>query len=226
MAQAETAMLILQASGNEAGRSWHLRGGRTVIGRNLDCDIVLPDRLVSRHHAQVLWDRMNDREGYVVQDLRSKNGTFVNGTELAAPHLLEDGDEIQIALRFKLAFVDAGETAPLSFDLPADVERLRLEEDSRQVVIKDQVLDPPLSPAQYRLLVLLMTSQGGVVSRDEVVRQVWPEAVEEGVSEQAIDALVRRLRERLAELDPNHQYIITVRGHGFRFENAPTWPAR
>jgi DNA-binding winged helix-turn-helix (wHTH) protein len=219
-------MLIVQAGGNEAGRRWPLQRGRTVIGRDIDCDIVLPDRLVSRHHAHVVWNQGNGREGYMVEDLRSKNGTFVNGQELAEPHLLEDGDEIQIALRFKLAFVDAGETAPLTFDLPAGVERLRLDEDTRQVFVKDQAIDPPLSPAQYRLLALLMASQGGVVGREEVVRQVWPEALEEGVSEQAIDALVRRLRERLVEIDPTHQYIVTVRGHGFRFENAPAWPAR
>ena len=219
-------MLILQAGGNEAGRRWPLHHGRTVIGRDIDCDIVLPDRLVSRHHAHVVWGVVSEREGYVVEDLRSKNGTFVNGQELAAPHLLEDGDEVQIALRFKLAFVDAGETAPLSFDMPAGVERLRLVEETRQVIVKDQVIDPPLSPAQYRLLALLMASQGSVVGREEIVRQVWPEALEEGVSEQAIDALVRRLRERLAEVDPGHQYIVTVRGHGFRFANAPAWPAR
>ncbi len=219
-------MLILQSGGNEAGRRWSLHHGRTVVGRDIDCDIVLPDRLVSRHHAHVVWGIVNEREGYVVEDLRSKNGTFVNGQELAAPHLLEDGDEIQIALRFKLAFVDAGETAPLSFDIPAGVERLRLMEETRQVIVKDQVIDPPLSPAQYRLLALLMASQGSVVGREEIVRQVWPEALEEGVSEQAIDALVRRLRERLAEVDPTHQFIVTVRGHGFRFANAPAWPAR
>ena len=227
MAQPETAMLILQAGGNEAGRSWPLhREQRTIIGRNADCDIVLPDRLVSRHHAQVVWHSTPESEGYVVEDLRSKNGTFVNGQELTAAHWLDDGDEIQIALRFKLAFIDAGETAPLTFDLPAGIERLRLDEDTRQVFIKDQVLDPPLSPAQYRLLSLLAASQGGVVGREDVVHQVWPEAVEEGVSEQAIDALVRRLRERLAEIDPTHAYIITVRGHGFRFENAPAWPPK
>lgn len=226
MASAETAMLIVQAGGNEAGRRWPLQRTRIIIGRDIDCDIVLPDRLVSRHHAHVVWDTMNGREGYVVEDLRSKNGTFVNGQEVTERHMLEDGDEIQIALRFKLAFVDAGETAPLTFDLPAGAERLRLEEDTRQVIVKEQVVDPPLSPAQFRLLALLMASQGSVVGREEVVRQVWPEALEEGVSEQAIDALVRRLRERLNEIDPAHQYIVTVRGHGFRFENAPAWPAR
>ena len=226
MAQPETAMLIMQAGSNEAGRRWPLRRGRTVVGRDIDCDIVLPDRLVSRHHAHVVWDTVDGREGYVVEDLRSKNGTFVNGQELAGPHLLEDGDEVQIALRFKLAFVDAGETAPLLFDLPDAADRLRLEEETRQVFVKDQVIDPPLSPAQFRLLALLMASQGNVVGREDVVRQVWPEALEEGVSEQAIDALVRRLRERLAEVDPSHQYIVTVRGHGFRFANAPVWPAR
>jgi DNA-binding response OmpR family regulator len=48
------------------------------------------------------------------------------------------------------------------------------------------------------------------------VAAVWPDALEEGVSEQAIDALVRRLRDRLAELDKDHEYVATVRGHGFR----------
>lgn len=219
MAHTEQAMLILQSSGNEPGRRWSLGRGRIVIGRDMDCDVILPDRLVSRHHAQVVWSV--EASGYHVEDLLSKNGTYVNGQELAGAHLLKDGDEIQIALRFKLAFVDAGETAPLIFDLPRVAERLQIDEETRQVMIAGQVLEPALSPAQYRLLSLLKGAQGGVVSREEIVRQVWPEAVEEGVSEQAIDALVRRLRERLAESDPAHPYIVTVRGHGFRFENAP-----
>jgi DNA-binding response OmpR family regulator len=49
---------------------------------------------------------------------------------------------------------------------------------------------------------------------------VWPEDDREGISEQAIDALARRLRERLTEMDPENQYVVTVRGHGFRLENA------
>ena len=67
MAQTENAMLILQAGGNEAGRRWPLGRKRIVIGRDIDCDIVLPDRLVSRHHAQIVWD--TERPGYLLQDL-------------------------------------------------------------------------------------------------------------------------------------------------------------
>ena len=39
------------------------------------------------------------------------------------------------------------------------------------------------------------------------------------VTNQALDALVRRLRDRLAMIDPTHQYLVTVRGHGLRMEN-------
>ena len=92
MAQTENAMLILQAGGNEAGRRWPLGRKRIVIGRDIDCDIVLPDRLVSRHHAQIVWD--TERLGYLLQDLYSKNGTFVNGLELAEPTVLQDGDAV------------------------------------------------------------------------------------------------------------------------------------
>ena len=65
---------------------------------------------------------------------------------------------------------------------------------------------------------MLHAAAGGRGGRDDIVRDVWPDAVDGGVSEQSIDALVRRLRERLAEaVDPEHQYIVTMRGHGFRF---------
>jgi hypothetical protein len=212
MGTRETAMLILQRGG-EASTRWPLERSQITIGRSPDCDIVLDDRQVSRHHAVIRWENGQ----YVVQDLGSKNGTHVNGRELTGPYVLQDGDEIQIALRYKLAFVDTEETAPLTLDLPR--QGLSLVKETRQVYIGGKELTPPLSPPQYRLLELLVDAGGGIVDRETVVRSVWPEAMEEGVSEQAIDALVRRLRERLAELDAEHNYVLTVRGHGFRFQN-------
>jgi len=84
------------------------------------------------------------------------------------------------------------------------------------VWVRGRELTPPLSPSQFRLLELLYEAAGRVVSREEIARYVWPDAYEEGVTEQAIDALVHRLRERLAAVDPDTHYIVTVRGHGFR----------
>ncbi len=217
MPQPEVAMLILQ----EDSRRWPLDKDRLTIGRGPDCDIILPDRVVSRRHACI--DR-RDGEYFIIDD-DSKNGTFVNGKPVTEPRRLIDGDEIQVALRFRLTFVDAGATAPLSMDEPISVPQpeirrgLHLDNTRRTVFVSGNVLEPPLSVAQYRLLHALVQAGGAVVTRDEIVHVVWPEARGEGVSEQAIDALVRRLRERLAEVDPEHQYIVTVRGHGFRFEN-------
>ncbi len=193
---------------------WPLERRTLTIGRNADCDIVLDDRQVSRLHARVLWRD----DGYQVEDLDSKNGTHLNGRDVVGCQPLHDGDEIQIALRYKLAFVDAGATAPLVLEGRELDRKLRLDTAAHQVWVNEKLLEPPLSAQQYRLLEL-MTSSAGVVGRDDIVRAVWPDAVEGGVSEQSIDALVRRLRERLAEVDAEHQYIVTMRGHGFRFEN-------
>jgi len=210
----ESAMLVLQR-GAETGRRWPLDRTRALmIGRDEDCDIHLPDRQVSRNHARIYWTG----EQFRVEDLGSKNGTHVNGQEVqstSAP--LQDGDELQIALRFKLAFVDAGATAPLSLD--NDKRGLRIDKETRQVWANGIIIDPPLSLHQYRLLEVLWDSGGSVVTREQIIDAVWPEAASEGVSEQAIDALVRRLRERIEESDDEFRYIITVRGHGFRLEN-------
>ena len=95
-----------------------------------------------------------------------------------------------------------------------------LDNEQRTVTIGNESLSPPLSLAQFRLLQALYEADGAVVDRDAIVEAVWPGTGGIGVTEQAIDALVRRLRDRLAELD-DYEYVVTVRGHGFRLENEP-----
>jgi DNA-binding response OmpR family regulator len=209
----EQPMLVIE-EGQLAGHKWVLDKETIILGRDEDCDIVLPERLVSRHHAAI---RRKD-VGYLLEDLGSKNGTFLNGQATTEPAVLQDGDEIQISLCFRLIFVDAGATIPLVFEKAQPLRGIHIDKDSHRVWIGDRELAPPLSPAQYRLLELLYDQAGAVCNREEIVHTVWPDALEEGVSEQAIDALARRLRERLAKVDPDHTYIITVRGHGFRLE--------
>jgi len=213
MTRQEMPMLVVY-EGEPEGQRWIVDQDVTIIGRGADSDIVIQDRQISRHHAQI----ERDSGGYLIRDLGSKNGTFVNGEEVIdTPHRLKDGDEIQIALCVKMGFVGANATLPL---IQTGPERgLRVDRAARRVFVGGQELVPPLSPAQYRLLEELVDREGEVVSRDTVVATVWPDEAEAGISEQAIDALVRRLRERLSTADPEHRYIVTVRGHGFRLDN-------
>jgi len=211
--QQDMPMLIIY-EGELEGQRWIIDQNQITIGRGSDCEIMLPERQVSRHHARI------ERDGgsYWLHDLESKNRTHVNGQEISGrQYLLKDGDEIQIALCVKMGFVGADATLPLEMDGPN--RGLRIDRAARKVFIGGHELTPPLSLAQYRLLELLSNQEGQVVSRDTIVTTVWPEEESMGISEQAIDALVRRLRDRVAAADPDHAYIVTVRGHGFRLEN-------
>jgi sigma-B regulation protein RsbU (phosphoserine phosphatase) len=70
-----------------------------LIGRGPDCDVVLRNATVSRRHAQI----RNEGDEWIVEDLGSKNGTGVNGTPLAGPQPLHEGDVLtfgMIGLRF------------------------------------------------------------------------------------------------------------------------------
>ena len=215
--------VIVWLDGSLSNPHWVVDRAEMVVGRDETSDIVIPVRQISRQHLRL----MSFGGTCTVEDLRSKNGTWVNGYRLTGMRELEDGDEIRVAKDIRLRFVGTGATAPSTTRVLPDVIpsgamtglRMRLDPESRQVVIRDQDLDPPLSLPQYRLLEILFASQGGVCSRNDVVDAVWPDTLGMGVSEQAIDALVRRLRDRLAEVDGSHQYIVTVRGHGFRLDN-------
>ncbi len=136
---------------------------------------------------------------------------------------LQDGAMIQVALVQNFVFLSSDSTIPLAGGLLTQAEqggRLFLDSRSRRVWIGKEELLPPLSVPQFRLLQILYDQQGKVVPREELIKVVWGDEVSEGVSEEAMDALVRRLRDRLNMYDPDHQYIITIRGHGLRLDNS------
>lgn len=187
-----------------------------VLGRDATCDIVIPDRQVSRYHARIT----PTKEGMILEDLGSKNGTQCNGNPLTAPVVLQDGDVVQIALAQQFQFLTSDATMPLA-DGAFRPGRLMMDSRSRRVWINQQQLDPPLSAQQFKLLWMLFENQGQVINRTDLVAEVWGEEQSAGVSDQALDALIRRLRDRIAALDPAHQYIDTVRGHGIRLDNPP-----
>jgi DNA-binding winged helix-turn-helix (wHTH) protein len=73
-------------------RDWLLTEGPNIVGRDPECAVSVDSRTVSRHHA-----RITVADGHVsVEDLRSKNGTFVNGVRVTDKVPVDDGHEIRV----------------------------------------------------------------------------------------------------------------------------------
>ncbi len=90
----------------DSGESTNLRRGDvfdlepvTVIGRHPRATIVVDSSFMSSEHAQLSWEQ--DR--WWVSDLRSTNGTYVNGTQIRVPTGIRAGDFIEVGgVRFQL----------------------------------------------------------------------------------------------------------------------------
>lgn len=208
--------VLIGQTGPLEGERWALQG-TLIVGREATCDIVVADRQVSRNHARFTTNNSN----VFVEDLKSKNGTHHNGQKIKERTQLEDGDLVQIALAQQFIYLSSDATLPLEWEETSKMAlqpgKLRLDRRGHRVWINEKEIVPPLSAAQFKLLDQLYTSDG-IVAREDLMEVVWGEEAL-GVSNQALDALIRRLRDRLANVDKSHNYIVTVRGHGLRLDN-------
>ncbi len=82
----------LKITAGARGRVVEVGGDEFVIGRDEDCDLVLDDGKVSRHHAAI---RVLDGEGEL-RDLGSANGTFVDGERIDRPVMLRGGEQVRV----------------------------------------------------------------------------------------------------------------------------------
>ena len=93
-------MAVLKViKGSCPGQLVELLGERNVMGRHPSCQIVLDNAAVSRNHAQIL----ESHGTYYLEDLRSRNGTLLNGKKIQGRTEVNDRDEIrvcEVVLRF------------------------------------------------------------------------------------------------------------------------------
>jgi len=103
----ELPILIAQTGPHE-GQHWVLED-TLLIGRDADCDIVILNHQVSRHHARFTLTP----QGVFLEDLASKNGTFHNGKPITETILIHEDDIIQIALAQEFVFLNSDATVPI-----------------------------------------------------------------------------------------------------------------
>lgn len=101
---------FVMRSGPTPGVTFPLEGDQLIIGRDASNSITINDAEISRKHS-----RLSFQGGkYVIEDLGSTNGTFVNGQRLAGPVVLKPGDVVslgeQIVLMYDVINMDPGAT--------------------------------------------------------------------------------------------------------------------
>lgn len=79
-------------SGSGFGKRFELEKAETILGRHPDCDVTIEVGAVSRQHARIL----SDDSKFLLEDLKSRNGTFLNGRPISDKSPLQDGDLIRI----------------------------------------------------------------------------------------------------------------------------------
>ena len=185
-----------------------------LVGKSSSADVIIDNPYVSRRHAQI----SRDKNGYLIRDLGSKNGTFINGSQLKdSAYRLKSGDRIEIGVGpVILRFQQWGTTVTLPPINQSTSNDLVVDERSREVWIRGQKVDPPFSRKEFDILHLLFQRRGEACSKDDIASRGWQERAQGDVGDQDIEQYIRRLRLRI-EPDPSHpQYIITVRGFGYR----------
>ncbi len=158
-------------NGTEAGTMRELVNDRTVIGRHPDCDIVVDSPAVSRQHAAVTL--MNG--AFFVEDLRSRNGTYVNDRLIPSRVRLMDYDRVRICdvvLRFRRsmtgdsrtdAFLDDGDEIAVN---PSIMDKLDVSSRSHLDELGASTTD------KLGAIIKLNTTLVKSLSLDEVLPQV------------------------------------------------------
>ena len=96
-------------TGPAMGRRYPLENSQYVMGRHPDCDIVLESGSVSRQHARI----SKSGDSFLLEDMKSRNGSFVNGRLINEPTKLVEGDTIRIC-DIELNFHEDGQLSGLS----------------------------------------------------------------------------------------------------------------
>ncbi len=204
------AVLELVGDDDAATTRWDI-DGPTTVGRGGESTVVINVSAISRHHL-----RFEPRpDGWVVADLESRNGTFLDGEPLGSESVrLHDGARLTLAGVVTIRFRD-----PLATPMAPAIGRLHgvwIDPETDAVWVDARRVEPPLTGRQFALLERLDQADGGVVERADLVAAAWGEDAFDGVTDDALSALIKRLRKRLGEFEVNGPVIEVVKHRGVR----------
>ena len=193
----------------------------TILQENIPIEkAVLLGKPIIRAALFELWLFLTAQEQKVLSSLAQKKP-------------IEKSDAVENLLHFDLLRQPRQSQQPsnLKFTIPLFEEFVQVtipkitkhnisyNPNTREITKGDETISDLLSPQENRLLMFLIENQGRIIEREEIIHAVWPEAqVAEGISDEAIDQMIFRLRKKIEDEPNNPSHIETVKGRGFRFQ--------
>lgn len=160
--------------GANQGTTIELVGDRIVIGRNADCNVVLNVPAVSREHAVIR--KLQGK--YYIEDMKSRNGTFVNNKEVSARTQLNDADKIKICDNL-MAFYEHPPVKPLPPEMSSGAASLEEEEpDSSTVEATLNQSSKQVLEAQPAEKLAMLLDLGAELSQTFSLDQLLPKVVD------------------------------------------------
>ncbi|MEM1226962.1 MAG: SpoIIE family protein phosphatase [Planctomycetota bacterium] len=175
------AHFVSSIDGATSSDEFTLDADELQIGRHPDCDIVVDAGAVSRFHAKIV----RQGEEWAIEDMGSRNGTFVNGKLLAKPHMLAQGDRVRISEVELIFHGDAGPAfvggaGEMSFDgsnfgiqMVDDAETEQVTSAKVEFRSSDDGLKMTATPeAKLAALIKINSNLTGAISLDDVLPKV------------------------------------------------------
>lgn len=209
----------LQQEGYEVHRASDgeeaLRVARAVQPELIILDVMLPKMDGFEVCAQL---RGLGNTPVIILSARTEEMDKVVGFNVGADDYLTKPfrlSELLLRVRAILRRASPPQPGSPSDDRPIKFRDMQINRSTRQVLVRSRQVD--LTPKEFDLLWLLASHPGHVFSREALLQRVWHS--DYSGDEAALTVCVRRLREKVEEDPGNPEYIKTIWGIGYKFEN-------
>lgn len=136
--------VLVILKGGPVGFRIPLRAQRLILGRSPAATIRVPDPSISRSHCSLVFNGSH----WVVADLASSNGTFLNGQKVEQPTIAMPGDRLGVArVEFRIEYAAAAMVA-MSVDLP-DIEAELINDD---IVVAELAMGIQSEPGKMKMI--------------------------------------------------------------------------
>lgn len=171
----------------------------------------LPQFLLSKNHIQAglyeIWNSLNPEEEQHVRAVIAGTKKGDEGCYIEKAGLLSGN---KVAIPLLEAYIEK---------LPKQKnEAIIYNPETNEILIGEEIITERLSPSEFRLLRFFIQNPARVIEKDEIINAVWKDTqTQEGVTDQALDQIIYRLRKKIEDDPNNPTHIHTIKGKGYRF---------